>query len=379
MFWILQDVMPRQDLHYLGDYGQDFVAVVRYFVQNFFLAHEIETLFVHDGGYNPAKAATQQSRRARRALLAGDLILRVFARLRESSETRNTEDTSESFLDLAHGLTKGLRKEDVRVAKGTGVTAALYLLLDELDATSHAQGGPRVRQVNTIMEADAYIARTCMRGAYAAVLSSDSDFLVLDTPWIPLQSIQHRYAPTACPCSWVPPGRFSEVLYALAWNSLVPFLRLAGMVTSQRPTIPHCSLAGFRKLLGDLATLLGNDFYSLADAGNAVGQVTVRLTGRGEALGRKDGGHCPPPPSCMPSTPVALTCKLTDKVACARFLLVCLCNGWVEEPGGSLALSQDSVPLPSLLFPQAPRQQAQYVRARCHREAVTLLTARLRP
>ncbi|EWM20540.1 hypothetical protein Naga_100683g2 [Nannochloropsis gaditana] len=31
MFWILQDVMPRQDLHYLGDYGQDFVAVVRYF------------------------------------------------------------------------------------------------------------------------------------------------------------------------------------------------------------------------------------------------------------------------------------------------------------------------------------------------------------
>lgn len=54
--------MPFQDLYNLGDWGPDFIAAARWFVLAFFRDNGISTLWVHDGSFNPSKAATQQSR-----------------------------------------------------------------------------------------------------------------------------------------------------------------------------------------------------------------------------------------------------------------------------------------------------------------------------
>ena len=55
-----------------------------------------------------------------------------------------------------------------------------------------------------------------------------------------------------------------------------------------------------------------------------------------------------------------ITCNVTDKVSCARFLVACAYNGWID-PEGSLDLDG---PAGDLLFPKAPIRKAGYRVAR---------------
>ena len=373
-FWVMDDVMAKRDIYYLGDYGPDFVAASRYFIQTFFIDYGIHTVWVHDGSFNPAKAATQLSRRAERAAPAADLSSRLFACLRNAPRTWSA---NEPFLTLAKEVSKGLQEMGTWLGDCTGLDDALYVLLDELAAASQQVGGPSVAQVRTILEADAYIAAQCLKQGFDVVMSSDTDFLVLDCPWIPLDFVQHRSGPDSCPCKLVPKGRFSEVMYDLALQSLRPLLR---MVSFQGNKMVH-SLAGFRRLLPDLACLLGNDFFSPTDplSGQSKGfvkKVTVPLVGVQPSS--SVGG-------AKKQAVTTVTCDLTshDKVQCARFLLVSLVNGWVEESSGAMDLrgsvatsknsssasrssssSPSSSPLAALLFPNAPRRLQGYLIAR---------------
>lgn len=362
-------------MYFLGDYGPDFVAASRYFIQTFFIDYGIHTVWVHDGSFNPAKAATQLSRRAERAAPAADLSSRLFACLRNAPRTWSKE---EPFLTLTKEMSKGLQEMGTWLGDCTGLDDALYVLLDELAAASQQAGGPSLTQVRTILEADAYIAAQCLEQDFDAVMSSDTDFLVLDCPWIPLDFVQHRSGPDSCPCKLVPKGRFSEVMYDLALQSLQPLLR---MVAFQGNKMVH-SLAGFRRLLRDLACLLGNDFFFPTDplSGQSKGfikKVTVPLIGMQRSSSA--GG-------AKKQAATTVTCDLTshDKVQCARFLLVCLINGWVEENSGALdftgscsamtsknsssssksSSSSSSSPLAALLFPNAPRRLQGYLIAR---------------
>lgn len=130
---------------------------------------------------------------------------------------------------------------------------AFYALLDELQE----QGVSVVRQERTVLEADAYIAQMCLQdesikvtwprmaiphnempniqqtvaavpsfsgtarvaspscltsslGHVQAVVSTDSDFLVFNTPFLPLHSIDTR-ADGISPAFYVPRGRFAKV------------------------------------------------------------------------------------------------------------------------------------------------------------------------
>ena len=368
-FWVMDDVMAKRDMYYLGDYGPDFVAASRYFIQTFFIDYGIHSVWVHDGSFNPAKAATQLSRRAERAAPAADLSSRLFACLRNAPRTWSA---NEPFLTVVKEVSKGLQEMDSWLGDSTGIDDALYVLLDELAAASQQASGPSLTQVRTILEADAYIAAQCLEEGFDAVMSSDTDFLVLDCPWIPLDFVKHRSGPDSCPCKLVPRGHFSEVMYDLALQSLQPLLR---MVNFQGNKMVAHSLAGFRRLLPDLACLLGNDFFFPTDplSGQSKGfvkKVTVPL------VGMRASGSVGPNKKQAHTT---VTCDLTshDKVQCARFLLICLINGWVEESSGAMDLttskkssssssksSSFSSPLAALLFPNAPRRLQGYLIAR---------------
>ncbi|GAB5037831.1 Hypothetical protein NocV09_11300010 [Nannochloropsis oceanica] len=377
--WVYENVMAKRDMYYLGDYGPDVVAANRYFIQSFFIDYGIHTVWVHDGSFNPAKVATQMSRRAERVAPAADLISRLFACLRSAPRAWSP---NESFLTVAKEVSKGLKEMDCWMEGCTGCDDSLYMLLDELAAASQQVGGPSLTHVRTILEADAYIAAQCLEQGFDAVMSSDTDFLVLDCPWIPLDFVQHRSGPDSCPCKFVPKGRFSEVMYNAALQSLQPLLRT---VMFQGNYVGAHSLTGFRRLLPDLACLLGNDFFFPTDplSGQSKGfvkKVTIPLIGvqPSDRMGETK----------VPAV-VTVTCDLAshDKVQCARFLLVCLINGWVEEISGVLDLTgscsatsspkskkrssasesssfSSSSPLAALLFPNAHRRLQGYLTAR---------------
>lgn len=157
LYWVMGDVMAKRDMYYLGDYGPDFVAATRYFIQTFFIDFGIHSTWVHDGSFNPAKAATQLSRRAERAAPAADLSSRLFACLRNAPRTWST---NEPFLTVAKEVSKGLQEMDSWLGDCTGFHDALYVLLDELGAASQQADGPSLTQVRTILEA--YIAAQCL-------------------------------------------------------------------------------------------------------------------------------------------------------------------------------------------------------------------------
>lgn len=166
-------------------------------------------------------------------------------------------------------------------------------------------------------------------------------------------------------------------MYDLASQSLQPLLRMVSFQDNK--AVAH-SLAGFRRLLPDLACLLGNDFFFPTDSlsGQSKGfvkKVTVPLVGVRPSSSVR---------GLKKEAVTTVTCDLTshDKVQCARFLLVCLINGWIEESSGAMDLtgscsattskksssssrsSSSSSPLAALLFPNAPRRLQGYLLAR---------------
>jgi len=145
-------------------------------------------------------------------------------------------------------------------------------------------------------------------------LQQDSDFIVLDCPFIPLDTLDLTGSAASATCRFIPKGHFSSTLYdkaiaVLCEDRLAPLHSRDDEVRSSL-----CTLTAFRLLLADYATLSGNDYFKLV--GVSAGFVTKPriplLLGRGDRV---------------------ITFDVMNKEMAAQFLVVCKVNGWVDDSG----------------------------------------------
>ena len=255
---------------------------------------------------------------------------------------------------------------------------ALWCTIEDL-----SNEGINVRQMRTILEADAYmayLATSSSEGPIAAVLSQvhkyallngpsatakasskrvvdpsswlflsllqDSDFIVFDCPFIPLDTIDLSGPPSASTCRFLPKGKFSSILYEKALSALCDdrLSPLRSKADEVRNTL--CTLDDFRNLLPDYATLSGNDYFKPTGASTGFvlkPRIPVLVEGIEDRV---------------------VTFDVLSKEHCAQFLVVCCVNGWVDEMKGTLNMEA----LEPFLFTGSAQQKTlrkeQYIMAR---------------
>ena len=145
---------------------------------------------------------------------------------------------------------------------------SLYSIIKQKLFSDLMQQGILIDVIYTIYEADAHIAYIAKQRHWknikndkvydiGAVLSQDSDFLIFDVPYLPLQSIQLN--PSSIDGSLIPSESFSSILYNIGLQELSKFINGRDIYSS---LMKLCSKEQYQCILPDFATIATNDFYS---------------------------------------------------------------------------------------------------------------------
>ena len=145
---------------------------------------------------------------------------------------------------------------------------SLYSIIKQKLFSDLMQQGILIDVIYTIYEADAHIAYIAKQRHWknikndkvydiGAVLSQDSDFLIFDVPYLPLQSI--RINPSSIDGSLIPSESFSSILYNIGLQELSKFINGKDIYSS---LMKLCPKEQYQCILPDFATIATNDFYS---------------------------------------------------------------------------------------------------------------------
>ena len=186
------------------------------------------------------------------------------------SDSTNIYDNT-SFRNIyEQKLYPSLQKKELSRGKSQYIYEfpSLYSIIKQKLFSDLMQQGILIDVIYTIYEADAHIADIAKQRHWknikydkiydiGAVLSQDSDFLIFDVPYLPLQSIQLN--PSSIDGSLIPSESFSSILYNIGLQELSKFINGRDIYSS---LMKLCSKEQYQCILPDFATIATNDFYS---------------------------------------------------------------------------------------------------------------------